>query len=167
MAPQVYKVINTHYRGISGWKVISILLHSRSPHPGGINGDVQYDLATLVFKNREQLEDFHSRIIRIQQEIILSGETVSDTKLLFHYIKALSKNNKRKEFIAPNMTYLITFLYNNIKLNVYIGVSIYVLYRYLCMIGYPTTLTSLGHGSHKFMSFLFLQKLNINSPARY
>ena len=30
------------------------------PHIGGINGDVQSNLSTLAFKNREQLEDFHS-----------------------------------------------------------------------------------------------------------
>ena len=40
---------------------------------GIINGDVQSDTATLEFKNREQLEYFHSIFIRLQQEINLSG----------------------------------------------------------------------------------------------
>ena len=39
----------------------------RTPHIGGVNGDVQSDIATLAFKNGEQLEYFHSKIIRIQQ----------------------------------------------------------------------------------------------------
>ena len=32
-----------------------------------MNGDVNSDLATLELKNREQIEDFHSRILRLQQ----------------------------------------------------------------------------------------------------
>ena len=54
---------------------------------GVMNGDFQSDLATLTFKNGEQLEDFHSRIIRLQQKIILSGETVSPKNILFWYMK--------------------------------------------------------------------------------
>ena len=66
MATKAYKVVSTHAHEISGWKIISRLLHSRSPRIGGINGDVQSDLATLVFKNGEKLEDLHSIIIRLQ-----------------------------------------------------------------------------------------------------
>ena len=55
MAPQVYKVVSTHAHEISGWTIISRLLHSRAHHLGGMNGDVQSDLATLDFKNGEQL----------------------------------------------------------------------------------------------------------------
>ena len=73
MAPQAYKVVSTHAHEISGWTILSRLLHSRAPHIGGINGDVQSDLSTLAFKNGEQLEDFHSRIIRLQQEIMIYG----------------------------------------------------------------------------------------------
>ena len=75
-----------------------------------MNGDVQSDLSTLAFKSREQLEDFHMRILRLQQEIILAGEIVSPNRLLFQYIKALSKTDKLRSFIAPKMTDLITFL---------------------------------------------------------
>ena len=67
MAPQAYKVIITHANEISGYKILSILLHSCSPHLGGMNVDVQSDLATLAFNNGEQIET-----IRLQQEIILS-----------------------------------------------------------------------------------------------
>ena len=67
MEPQAYNIFNTHAHETSGWKILSSLIHSRSPHIGGLNGDVQSDLATLVLKNGEQLEDFHSKIIRIQQ----------------------------------------------------------------------------------------------------
>ena len=73
MAPQAYKVVSTHAHEISVWTIIYRFLHSRAPHLGGINGDVQADLATLVFKNGEQLEAFHSTILILQQEIIISG----------------------------------------------------------------------------------------------
>ena len=84
MEPQSYMVVITHAHKISGCTILSRLIHPRDPHLVGMNGDAQSDLATLVFKNAEQLEDFHIRIIRIQQEIILSGETLSPTRLLLH-----------------------------------------------------------------------------------
>ena len=65
MAPQAYKIVSTHAHETSGWIILSRLLNSRAPHLGGMNGDVQYDLATLDFKNGEQLEDFHGRITRL------------------------------------------------------------------------------------------------------
>ena len=117
-APQSYKVVSTHAHKISGLKIISRLIHSHYPHLGGINGGVQSDLATLPFKNRKHLEDFHSRILRLQHEIILSGETVSPTILLFQYMNSLSKSKKLKVFTAPKMTDIITFLDNNRTYNV-------------------------------------------------
>ena len=89
MAPQAYNVVSTHAHEISGWKIISRLLYSRAPYLVGMNGDVQSDLATLEFKNGEQLEDFHIRILRLQQEIMLSGGIISPTRLLFQYMQAL------------------------------------------------------------------------------
>ena len=86
-----------------------------------MNGGVQSDLATLAFKNGEQLEDFHSRILRLQQEIMLSGEIFSPTRLLFHYTKELSNSDKLRVFIAPQMTDPITFLDNRRKSSVYKG----------------------------------------------
>ena len=83
-------------------KLLSILLHSRAPNLGGMNGDVHYYIATLVFKNGEQLEYFHSRILRLQQEINLSGETVSPTILLIQYMKAFSKSDKIKAHCAQH-----------------------------------------------------------------
>ena len=47
-----------------------------------MNGNVQYDLANLAFKNGEQLEYFHIIIIILQQEINLSGGTLSLTRLI-------------------------------------------------------------------------------------
>ena len=94
MEPQSYKVFSTHDHEISGFTILSRLIHSRALHIGGMNGDVQYDLATLAFKNGEQLEDFHSSILRLQQEIMLSGEIVSPTRLLFQYMKALENSEK-------------------------------------------------------------------------
>ena len=84
-----------------------------------MNGYVQSDLATLAFKNGEQIEDFHSRILRLQQEIMLSGEIFSPSIPLIHYMKELSKRDKLIYFIAPKMKYLITFLDNNGKYAVY------------------------------------------------
>ena len=89
MAPQAYKAVNTHAYEIPTWKLLSRLIPERAPHIGGMNGDVQFDLDTLAFKSGEQLEDFYSIIIRLQQEINLYGETVSTTRLIFQYMKAL------------------------------------------------------------------------------
>ena len=88
MAPQAYKVVNIHVQEISVWTVLSNLLHARSSHLWGMNGDVQYDISTLTFNNVEQLEYLHRRILILQQEIILSGATVSTKRLLFKYMKA-------------------------------------------------------------------------------
>ena len=101
------------------------------PHLVGMNGGVQSDLFTLKFKNREQLEYFRRIIIRLQKEIILSGETISPKRLIFHYMKALSDSNKLKAFIATNMIDLITFLDNNVKTDVYKVVKLQGLYRYI------------------------------------
>ena len=90
-----------------------------APHLGGMNGDVKSDLATLALNNGEQLEDFHSRILRIQKEIMLSGEIFSPTRLILQYMKALTNSEKIRAFIAPNMIYLITFLEKNRKYSVY------------------------------------------------
>ena len=112
------------------------------PHIGGMNGDVQSDLATLAFKNGEQLEDFHSRILRLQQEIMLFGEFFSPTRLIFHYMRALTKSEKTRAFIAPKMIDIITFLDKNGKYAVYEGGDIHGIYRYLEIIGAPTTLNT-------------------------
>ena len=73
MAPQAYKIVSTHAHETLGWIILYRLLHSRAPHLGGMNGEIQSDLATLAFRNGEQLDDFHNRIFRLQQEIMLSG----------------------------------------------------------------------------------------------
>ena len=142
MASQAYKVVRTHYHEISGWTILSRLIHSRSPHLVGMNGNVKSDLATLAFNNREKLEDFHSRIIRLQQELMISEESVFPTRILFQYMKAFSKSDKLRGLIAPNITDLITFLENNGRSDVYTGGDIHGIYRYLEMIGDPTTLTT-------------------------
>ena len=90
-----------------------------------MNGDVQSDLDTLTFRNGEQLEYFHSRILRLQQEIILSGEIFSPTRLLIQYMKALTKSEKLKAFISPKMTYLTTFIDKNGKYADYDGGDIH------------------------------------------
>ena len=65
-------------------------------------------------------------------------------------MKALTKSEKLKAFIAPKMTDLITFFDNNGKSSVYTGGDIHGIYRYLEMIGATTTLTTSGHRSHHF-----------------
>ena len=122
----------------------------RALHLGGTNGNVQSDLSALSFNNGEQLEDFHGIIIIIKQEITLSGETVSPTRLLFQHTKEFLKRIKIKTFIAPNMTDLTTLLYNSRKLAVYTGGIIYVLYHYLEIIEAPTALTTSVQRSHHF-----------------
>ena len=96
-----------------------------------MDGGVQYDVSTLAFNNGEQIEYFHSIILRLQQEIIFSGETVYPTKIILQYMKALSKGNKLKALIAPKMAYLITLPSNNVKLAVYTGGNIHGLYCYM------------------------------------
>ena len=64
MVPEEYKVVNNHAHKISVWKILSRLIHSCSPNLGVVNGDVQPYLATLSFKNGEQHEYFHIRILR-------------------------------------------------------------------------------------------------------
>ena len=113
IAPQAYKVVSTHAHEKSVWTILSRIIHSLAPHFGGLNGDVQSDIATLAFKNEEQLEYFHIRILRLQQKIMLYGEIISPTRLLFQYMKALTKSEKLRAFMAPKMTDLITFLDNN------------------------------------------------------
>ena len=65
-------------------------------------------------------------------------------------MKALKNSDKPRDFIAPNMTYLITSLDNNGKSAVYKGGDIHGIYRYLETIGAPTTLTTSGQSSHNF-----------------
>ena len=48
---QSYKVVNTQAQEISGWTILSRILHDYAPNIGGMNGDVQSDLATPEFKN--------------------------------------------------------------------------------------------------------------------
>ena len=81
---------------------------------------------------------------------MLSGETISPTRIIFRYTKESSKSDKLKEFIAPNMTYIITLLDNNGKASVYTGGYIHGIYRYLDMVGSPTTLNNSGQHSHNF-----------------
>ena len=150
MAPQAYKVVSTHAYEISGWTILSIILHSHVTNIVGMNVDVQSDLATLDFNNGEQLEYFNSRIIRLQQRNMLSREIVSHTRFILQYMKALWNSDKLRAFIAPKMIYLITFLDNNGKSAVYTKGYIHGIWRYLEMIGAPKTLTTSGQRSHHF-----------------
>ena len=65
-------------------------------------------------------------------------------------MKALTKSEKLKAFIAPKMTGLITLLDKNVKSAAYEGGYIHGIYRYLEIIGAPTTLTTSGHRYHHF-----------------
>ena len=67
---------------------------------GAING-FSFSLFVNAFRNGEQLEDFHSRILRLQQEIMLSGEIVYPTRIILQYMKALTNSEKLKAFMAP------------------------------------------------------------------
>ena len=52
---------------------------------------------------------------------MLSGEIFSPTRLFFQYMKSFTNSEKLRSFIAPKMTYLITFLDKNGKYAVYTG----------------------------------------------
>ena len=73
----------------------------------------------------------HSAILRIQQEIKISGETVSPTILLLQYMQVLSKCDNLKSFIAPKMIDLIILPDNNIKSSILTWVNIHDIYCYL------------------------------------
>ena len=105
MAPQAYKVVSTHANEILEYTILSRLLHSHDTHLGYMNGDVQSDLATLASNSGEKFEYFHSIIIRLQPKIILSGETVSPTRLLFQYTKAFLKSINQSIHCAKNDRY--------------------------------------------------------------
>ena len=137
MAPQVYKVVSTHAHKISYWTILSRLIHSGDPQLEGINGDAQSDLAILDFKNREQIEDFCGSILRLKQEVMLSVDIVSSTRLIFQRMKTLSKIDKLRAFIDPNMIDITTLLDNNGKSAVYTGGDINGIYSYLEIIGSP------------------------------
>ena len=65
-------------------------------------------------------------------------------------MKAFSKNDKLRTFVAPKMTDIITFHDNNGKSAVYTRGNINGICRYLEMIGAPTILTNSGQSSHHF-----------------
>ena len=115
-----------------------------------MNGDVQSDLSTLEFNNGEKMEYFHSIIIKLKQEIILSVETAYPTRLIFKYMKKFSDSDIPKAFIAPKMTYLIKLIDYNGNLSVYTGGDVHVLYNYLEMIGATNTLTTSCQCSNHF-----------------
>ena len=81
---------------------------------------------------------------------MISGENVSPTRLLFQYMKELSKSDKLRYLIAPKMTDLTASLDNNEKSAVYTGGDIHGIYSYLEIIGAPTTLTNSVQRSHNF-----------------
>ena len=119
MSPQAYKVVTTHAHEISGWKILYSFVHAHAPRLGGMNGDVQSDLSIPEFNNGEQLEDFHSRILRLQQQTNLYRKKVSPKRFIIQYTKEFTKRNTLKDFIAPKITYLSTFLDNNRKSAIY------------------------------------------------
>ena len=56
MSTQAWKVFTTHAHEISGYKIISRIIHARDPHLGVMNVDIQSDIVTLELKNVEQIE---------------------------------------------------------------------------------------------------------------
>ena len=102
--------------------------------------------------SKEKIDSFHIIITRLQQEINIRGEPASPTRLIIQYTKSLSKSDKLKVFIAPNMKYLIILIENNGKLAICTGGNIHVIYHYLDIIGAPTNLTSFGHRYHPYIN---------------
>ena len=73
ISSQYYKVVTNYAHEILVRKILSRLLHAQAPHLGGISVDAESNIATLAFKNGEQLDDFHIIIIRLQHEVNLAG----------------------------------------------------------------------------------------------
>ena len=69
MAPQAYKVFNTHAQEISGRTTISRLLHARGSHLMGMNGDVQSYIATIPLNNGEKIEHFTSEFLEFNRKL--------------------------------------------------------------------------------------------------
>ena len=67
-------------------------------------------------------------------------------------MNTFSNFDKFKAFIAPNMKYFIIFLYNNVKLAIYPGGNIHVLYHYIEIIDALTKLTSSVQRSCHFIT---------------
>ena len=65
-------------------------------------------------------------------------------------MKALTKSEKNKAFIAPKMTDLITFIHKNGKSADYDGGDIHGIYRYLEIIGDPTIFNTSSQRSNNF-----------------
>ena len=69
MASQAYKAVNIHDNEISGWTILSRLLHAHALLLVGMDGDVQSYIDTMVFKNGEQREDFISELSDFNKKI--------------------------------------------------------------------------------------------------
>ena len=65
-------------------------------------------------------------------------------------MKALTNSEKLNAFIAQKMTDLVTFIDKNGKYAAYEEGDIHGIYRYLDMIGAPTTLTTSVNRPHHF-----------------
>ena len=65
-------------------------------------------------------------------------------------MQAFSNSDKINSLVAPHMEYLITFIDNNGKLDIYIGGNFRGLCRYPEIFGALTNLTSSGQSSHYF-----------------
>ena len=63
---------------------------------------------------------------------------------------SLSESDKLKEFVAPKITDLITFLDHHSKIAICTGENIHDLYNYLDMIGYSTNLNYPVQHYHPF-----------------
>ena len=65
-------------------------------------------------------------------------------------MNSFSNIDKLRAFVAPKITDLTTPLDNNRKSDLYKGGDIYGIYRYLEIIGAPTTLNTSGQRSRNF-----------------
>ena len=96
MSPQAYKVTTILDNEVSGWTIISRNLHARAPYLEGINGYVQYNSANLAFKTREKLDEFHVRVLRLQNLVLWIATTaISTTSYLPWYESAMGYSMMR------------------------------------------------------------------------
>ena len=138
ISPQAYKVVSTDAHEISGWTIISRLLHSRATHLGGMNGDVKYYLSRLEFKNGENLKIFMALFSDLNKKLC----SLEKFSLLLDFYSSTWRHFQRviKKIFHCSQDYRSHHIpRKRRKSAVYTGGDINGIYRYIEMIGSPTT----------------------------
>ena len=150
ISSQAYKIVSTNYHEISGWKIISRLIHWCAPHLGEMNNYVQSDLFILELKKRRT-----TWMILYQNSQTSTGNYTLcrnyisyKTYILVHEGMVKEIQNQRIYFNQDERSHHIPWQQQ--KTDLYTGVNIHGLYHYLEIIGSPMTLNTSGQCSCNF-----------------